>query len=122
QLRWRLVQYAVVAHAPPAAPALCRLDDDRDALPAADARRPDGELLTTTAQLVHEVCGDAGARGAERVAERDGATVDVGALAVETQLLLDGEILRRERLVDLDQVEVADLVARTVHGAADRRR
>src|SRR5262245_64097586 len=65
---------------------------------------------------------DARARRAERMAERDGAAVDVGALAVEAELLLDGEILRRERLVDLDEVEIGQLVARLVHGAADRRR
>ena len=98
------------------------LDDDGDALPAADARRADGELLATTAQLVDEVRRDARARRAERVAERDRAAVDVGPLAVEAELLLDGEVLRRERLVDLDEIDVADLEPRAVQRAADRRR
>ena len=38
--------------------------------------------------------------------------------AVEAELLLDGEVLRRERLVDLEQIDVADLHA----GAGERLR
>src|SRR5947208_209972 len=85
------------------------LDDDGDALAAADAGRAEPEAAAAATQLVEEVRGDARARGAQRVAERDGAAVDVGALAVEAQLTLDGDVLRGEGLVDLDEIEVREL-------------
>ena len=50
---------------------------------------------------------EAGAAHAERMAERDRAAVDVHALLVEAELAHDREALRGERLVQLDQVEVA---------------
>ena len=40
------------------------------------------------------------------MAERDRAAVDVDLLAIEAQLLLDGQVLRGERFVDLDEIEV----------------
>ena len=40
------------------------------------------------------------------MAERDGAAVDVDPVAIEAELLLDREVLRGERLVDLDQIDV----------------
>ena len=43
---------------------------------------------------------------AERVSECHGAAIDVGALAIETELLLDGQVLGSEGLVDLDEVHV----------------
>jgi len=45
------------------------------------------------------------------VAERDRTAVHVHALGVESQLPDDGQGLRRERLVQLDQVEIGDLEA-----------
>ena len=67
------------------------------------------------------------------MAERDRAAVDVDLVAVEAQLLLDRQVLRRERLVDLEEVDVVERQARAsqrlrVAGAgpmpmyADRRR
>ena len=53
----------------------------------------------------------------ERVAERDRTAVHVHALGVESQLPDDGQGLRRERLVQLDQVEIGDLEA----GAGEER-
>ena len=38
--------------------------------------------------------------------ERDSAAVDVDALAIEPELLLDRQVLRREGLVDLDEIDV----------------
>ena len=49
-----------------------------------------------------------GARGAERVAEGDGAAVDVDLVHVGVVLLLPGQHDRGEGLVDLDQVDVVD--------------
>ena len=61
--------------------------------------------------------GDAGAARAERVAQGDGAAVDVGALAVEAELPLDGQVLGGEGLVDLDQVHVVQREARALQRA-----
>ena len=58
------------------------------------------------------------ARHAERMAERDRAAVDVDLLAIQAELLLDGEVLRRERFVDFDQVDVGEREA----GASPARR
>ena len=43
-------------------------------------------------------------------------------VAVEPELLLDREVLRREGLVDLDEVDVAELEAGALERAADGRR
>ena len=40
--------------------------------------------------------------------KRNGATIDVDLLAIESEFLLDGEVLTRERFIDLDEVEVVD--------------
>jgi hypothetical protein len=50
---------------------------------------------------------DAGAGRADRVAERDGAAIDVDAGWVEPKFGDDGEALRGEGLVDLPQVDIA---------------
>eukprot|EP01137_Pigoraptor_chileana_P003280 Opistho-2@43241 len=66
-----------------------------------------------------EVCGDAAARSAERVAEGDGTAVGVGPVPVETKLLLACKILRRKRLVDFDKVDIRNLEPGLVEGACD---
>ena len=38
--------------------------------------------------------------------ESDRTAVDVDLVAIEPELLFDGEVLRRERLIDLDEVEI----------------
>ena len=47
-------------------------------------------------------------RGADRVADGDGAAVDVDLVGVPAELLADRERLRGEGLVGFDQVEVGD--------------
>ena len=61
---------------------------------------------------MEQVEGEAGAAGPERVAQGYGAAVHIGALAVEAELPLDGQVLRGERLVDLDQIQVVERQAR----------
>ena len=56
------------------------------------------------------------------MAERDRAAVDVDLVAIEAQLLLAREVLRREGLVDLDQVEIVERQLRALERLADRRR
>src|SRR5690349_16932628 len=51
----------------------CDLDDHRIALAPTGADRRDAEAAAAAAQLVHEAAEDAGAGGADRVAERDRA-------------------------------------------------
>ena len=59
-------------------------------------------------QAVDQRAGDAGAGHAERVADGDGAAVDVELVEVDAQVAVARDDLRGERLVDLDQVDVVD--------------
>src|SRR5438270_11332170 len=78
------------------------LEDDGDALTAADAGR--GEAVATAAALefVKGREHESSARRAERVAEGDCAAVDVRLRAVEAEFTFDGEVLAGEGLVDFD--------------------
>src|SRR5262245_54747368 len=60
-----------------------RLQDDRAALPAADAHRGEAELRAPAAHLAGERQNEPVRRGADRVAERDRAAVDVRLLPVD---------------------------------------
>ena len=68
-------------------------------------------LGVAAAHLVQQRHQHAAARRADRVADRDGAAVDVDLAGVPAHLLVDRAGLRRERLVDLHQVEVLRLPA-----------
>ena len=57
----------------------------------------------------------------ERMTERDRAAVHVHPFLVEAQLPDDGEALRRERLVELDEVDVSGGDARPLEQLADGR-
>ena len=93
-------------------PRPCPLEQRGLALADADAQRREPVAAAAAAQLVRERDDEPGAAHAERVAERDRAAVDVHALLVEAEVAHDGEALRGEGLVQLDQVDVADLHAR----------
>src|SRR6059058_2815667 len=75
----------------------------------ADTRRAEPEALLCAAQGVEQMERDAGPGRGERVADRDRAPVHVGLGTVEAELSLDGEILRRERLVHLHQIHLLEL-------------
>src|SRR5436309_3437965 len=94
-------------------------EHDRDALPAADAGARDPVRLAPAQQLERERQDEARARRPQRMPESDGAAVHVDALAVEPQLLLDGEVLPRERLVDLEEVDRIEREPRTPQRQAD---
>ena len=70
-------------------------------------------------QLVDALDREDAAGRADRVTERDGAAVRIHLLRVEPELLRDAHRLRRERLVRLDDVEVADLELRLRERALD---
>ena len=94
--------------APPASPAVRtrHADDQRVALAAAAAQRRGADAAAAALQLERQVQGDPGAGHADRVAQRDGAAVDVDLVLVDAQLAGRDEPDRGERLVDLDEVEV----------------
>ena len=101
----------------------CRMTASPWPPPRADRRA--AEAAAAPAQLVDERAEDAGARGADRVAERDGAAVDVDAVLVDAEHPDRVQRHRGERLVDLPQVDVARLQARLVQrllAARGRRR
>src|SRR3546814_12647890 len=62
----------------------------------------------------HEPCP----RGPEGVAERDGAAVDVHLREVDVELALPCEDDRRERLVDLHEIDVVHRHPRLLDGVA----
>src|ERR1700722_9411998 len=82
------------------------LDDERVALPATGADGDAAEAAAATAQLVDDAAKDAGTGGADRVAERDGASVDVDLVLVDAEHAHRVERDRGERLVDLPHVDV----------------
>ena len=84
------------------------LDAEGDAHAAADAERGEALLGVALLHLVEQGGQDAGAAGADRVADGDGAAVDVDLVGVPAELLADRERLGGEGLVGLDQVEVGD--------------
>src|SRR5579871_839934 len=92
-------------------------DEDRVALSAARADRGAAQPAAAAAQLVDERGEDSRAGGADRVAERDGAAVDVDALLVDAEHPDRRDHDRCERLVDLPQVDVGGVDA----GLRERR-
>src|SRR5438132_486997 len=96
--------------------------DHRRSLAASNAGGAQAETLPPAPQGVQQVDGDARAGCSELVADRDGTAVHVGLGAVEPQFLLDGEVLRRKRLVHLDEIELLELHAGLLERFAGRGR
>src|SRR6266498_4987516 len=88
------------------------LDDHGDALAAADAGGGETVSPLPPPKLEGKGQEQARARGPQRMAEGDRSPVHVGLLAVEAQLLLDRQVLARERFVHLREVEVLRRQAR----------
>src|SRR5947199_110137 len=78
---------------------------------AADAERREPLLGVAALHLVEERDQNPRPRRADRVADGDGAAIDVDDIGVPAHFLVDRAGLRRESLVGLDQVEVVDLPA-----------
>ena len=78
------------------------------ALAATAAQRGRAEPAAAAPQLERQGQRKPGARRADRVAEGDRAAVDVDPVQVDAEQLRGVDADRRERLVDLDQVEVVD--------------
>src|SRR4029079_15203725 len=84
------------------------LEQRGHALADADAQRREAVAAVAAAELVQERHDEARAAHSERMAERDRAAVDIDPLRVEAQLTDDREALRRERLVQLDEIDILD--------------
>src|SRR4029453_15340701 len=84
------------------------LDDGAGAEATAAAHAHEADVAVDALELVERLGHEDGARAAQRVTQGDGAAVDVGALDVGAELTLPGQHHRGERLVDLEQVDVAD--------------
>src|SRR3546814_13758658 len=91
------------------------------ALAAADALRRERELLALALQQGRRLAGDARAGGAQRMAERDGAAVEVGLVEVEAEFVGAGQRLRGEGLVQLDDVEILHGQTGALQGLEGRR-
>ena len=84
------------------------MQDQRVALTAAAAQRGRAGAAAAALELEGEGEREPGAGHADRVAEGDRAAVDVDDVVADAEVLHRLDADRRERLVDLDQVEVAD--------------
>src|SRR3954468_7679942 len=99
------------------------LDERPRAQPAAAAHGHESDLLVGALELVQQRGDQPRAGRAERMADGHRAAVDVDAVHVRVVLALPCRHDRRERLVDLDQVDVIDrhLVAvEDLRGRRDR--
>src|SRR5215470_1609088 len=97
------------------------LDQQRDALAAADAGRGDAVAQLGALELAGERDREPHAGGAQGVPDRDRAAVDVELALVETELARAGHDLCSERLVDLEAVDVGELQAGALEHGLDRR-
>src|SRR5215471_5490908 len=84
------------------------LENDGQALTDADADRCEAVATALALQVVGERTENADARASERVTDRDRAAVGVEDLGIEIGPVGHArERLRRERLIELDRLEVA---------------
>src|SRR6266478_5506902 len=102
--------------------SLRRLEEQRDPLPTADAGRSDAAARTPPPHLVQQVRRDPRSGSGQRAPHRDGPPVDVGAIARQAQVLLHRQVLGRERLVHLEEIEVARRGRVTLEPTPDRGR
>src|SRR5260370_30829838 len=99
------------------------LHRQRDALTDADAHGGKREFAAALLQTVHGSERKARTRHAQRVTKRNGPPVGIDVLGIvaHAQLAQTGKPLRRERLTDLDQIEIPDLESQTFHQLAGGR-
>src|SRR6059058_3302186 len=108
------------AAVPAVAPGLQRAHEGGVTLAAAAAQRGRAELAAAAAQLVHERDDEPGPRHADRVAECDGAAVDVHDVVVDVEVLHGGETDGGEGLVDLEKIDVGDRLVDGLERPLDR--
>src|SRR3954467_12447899 len=86
-------------------------DAHGDSHAAADAQSGEALLGIALLHFVQQRDQHAGAGSADRVADRDRAAIDVDLGRIPAEVLVDRTSLGCERLVGLDQIEVADVPA-----------
>src|SRR6185295_6688754 len=87
------------------------LEQARAALAAADAHRDHAPLGLAPAAFLQDVAGEARARHAEGMADRNRAAIDVVLLGIDAELVTRIEALAGEGFVELPDVDVIDLQA-----------
>src|SRR5882724_3889955 len=99
------------------------LDRDGYALADADAHGGERALAAALFHAVHRRHGKTRAAHAERMAERNrpAMRVDEIGIVLDAELPQAGYPLRGKGLIELDQIEVADLEAKPLHQFAGRR-
>src|SRR4030095_16575154 len=90
-------------------------------LPHPHAERGEAVAAVSASQLVQQRHDQTRAAHAEGMAECDRAAVHVHALRVEPELADHDQALRGDRLVQLDEVELAGLASYALQQPADRR-
>ena len=85
-----------------------RLEDPGRAHASAYAHGDHAVLRFAAGHLAEEGGGELGSGAAERVAEGNGSAVDVELGGVDAEHLDDGEGLRGEGLVELDEVDLIE--------------
>src|SRR5512143_3749400 len=95
-------------------------EQSRCAHPTTDAHRHHTETTAALPELVHELCRQLRSRCAQRMPERDRAAVDVDLLLRQPELANDGDDLCRERLVELDEIDVLELEPRALECLGNR--
>src|SRR5229473_8711742 len=97
------------------------LDRDRGGFAAADAECCDAALEVLRFERVQQRDDQPRAGGADRMAERAGAAIDVELLSGDAEIALRRHRHHREGLVDLEQVDVTDAPADLVEQFSYRR-
>src|ERR1700730_11367100 len=97
------------------------LDRDRGGFTAADAEWGDAALEVLRLERVQKRDDQPCAGGADRMAERAGAAIDVELFSGDAEVALRRHRHHREGLVDLEQVDVADAPADLVEQFSYRR-
>src|SRR5580698_964240 len=94
---------------------------NRGGFAAADAQRRDAAFQVLRFQRMQQRHDQARAGGPNGMAERAGAAVDVEFFSGNSEIALRRHRHYRERLVDLEQVNVTDAPADFLEQLADRR-
>src|SRR5918996_31339 len=87
------------------------LDTHGNAHAAADAKRGEALFGVLLLHLVKQRNQHARAGSADRMADGDGAAIDIDLADIPAEILVHGERLRGEGLIGLDQVEIANIPA-----------
>src|SRR5919112_1783570 len=82
------------------------LQQKRESHAAADAECGESESGLSLLHFVKQRRCDANTSAADRMAQRDRATVDVQPIGGETEVTIASDNLRRKRFVQLDQIDV----------------